>query len=200
MNQKPHAEQLTENYHAALDGQYLNGDRSKPVVVAGLIEQQEKQWAEEYFYGLVQIRQASEAQKAEADILEAKARQHPSAHLSNSELQAAALRRPFIEKDAEVLDSPTLIENARQAAMKGDKASAFAYLEVLPDASNIKEQQAIDNVRETLKQTLIPPNLRNAAQRANQMRLEAEIERVAAKSALHDLSGKSAGTFNPFTR
>ena len=197
---RPEAEILQESFNTAINQLYLNGDRDKPLVPEGTLIQKEWEYNKQFLDGLIAIRQACESQKAEADILEAKAKQHYSAHLSNSELQAAALRKPFIEKDAKTLDTPTLIENARQAAMKNDKVSAFAYLEVLPDASNVSEQRQLDDVRETLKQTLIPPNLRNASQRALDMKYHAEVERIAAKSVLHDLSGKPAGTYNPFPR
>jgi len=44
----------------------------------------------------------------------------------------------------------------------------------------------------------MPPDLVDAGQRAQQLRYDAEVERVSAKSALFDLSGKPAATFDPF--
>ena len=199
MSQKTHAEQLTADYNIGISQLYHKGDLSKPLFSEGELEVRTKQINARYIAGLFEIKRAAEAQKERADQLEARARQDPSNHLSDAELQAASLRKPFIAKDAQKLDIQSFCEVAKQEAIKGHKASCLAYLEVMPESSSVPEQRIIDDTKETLKQVLIPPDLRNAGQRAQQLRYDAEVERVSAKSALFDLSGQPAGNFDPFS-
>ena len=195
---KTASERLTDSFLSAMNDLYHKGDRNKPIFAEGTMEHHQNEYAATYIHGLRDIERAAINQKQAADQLEAKAKQDLSNHLTDAQLQAAALRKPFVEKDAAKLDIQSFCENARQAANSGNKASCLAYLEVMPEPERFEDQQAVKNARETLKQAIIPPDLRNAGQRANQMRLDAEIERVAAKSALFDLSGEPARNFNPF--
>jgi len=199
-DQNTHAGQLQSEYQAAMDSLYHKGDRNKPMMPEGMLESRKKEINQTYLAGLYEIERAAKAQKSYADQLEAKASQHPTNFLNDTELSSYQARRDAIKQDGTNLDIQSFCFNAGEAASSGNKPLCLAYLDNLPDAENIKQQQQIDNLRESLKQAILPPDLRNASERANKLRYEAEIERVAAKSALFDLSGRPVSAFNPFER
>jgi len=197
MSQKTIAEQYQAQYEAAVNDVYRKGDRSKPLLPEGQMEAYLTKIKVKFADALLNIEKQAKQQKKEADALEARAKQDLAHHLTDGELRSFEARRAIVSEDAANMDILDYLRNARAAASSGDKVAALAHLKAMPEPKTIPEGRDIEQVAALLKGVIMPPDLVDAGQRAQQMRYDAEVERVGAKSALHDLVEPNA-PYNPF--
>ena len=191
------AEQYQEQFDNAINSLYRKGDRNKPLLPEGQMEETITELKVKFSAGLLQVEQEAKEQKQAADALEARSKQDLAHFLSDAELQSYQVRQSIVAEDAKNLDTLDFLRNARAAAQSKDKVAALGHMRAMPEAKNFAEQREVDQVQALLKGVIMPPDLLDAGQRAQELRYNAEVERVAAKSALHDLVEPDA-IYNPF--
>jgi len=194
IKEQSNVDNVNRDYKAALDSLFHNG---KPIYPEGQMEQKTKEINFLYLQDLYNIRRAAEKQRQEANDLEARANQEPASYLTDSELSALETRKAIVAKEAKNMSIDDFL---RVAGRSSGRASQLAYYEQIAELEpqNKKQSAALIETREKLRQAILPQELRNAKQEAARLRINAEIERVAVKATLHDLSGQPAGNFNPF--
>ena len=195
--EQSNVDNLNQQYKAALDTLYHNG---KPIYPEGAMAQKTEEINLVYLQDLHNIRKAAQEQKERANDLEARSNQDPASFLTDSELSAVEARKGIVSKEAQNMSIDDFIRVAGNAGRAG-KASSLAYFQALEDVEpqNKRQQEAVAETRQKLRNSIVPQELRNAKEEAARLRINAEIERVKVKETIHSLSGTPVGNYNPFS-
>lgn len=175
----------------------------------GEAESQEAQLAAleaERIARLETMKQRAEADKVEADRIEAKAGSDSTAWLSAEELAHATARQPFVLEDLKNASPDDLVNRINQAIEAHDRPLLWLLHRLAParwaeyppeELGGIRLAREYSRATGELALAIVPEPVLGAQARAHELRVGAEERRVEAAHALWVANGKK-GSFNPF--